>query len=113
VTGFTNFDQFSSSIPRGLPVCRADFEHNNAENQQFEAGFPEHPNGMASRAKSIVSAIPHKIRVFPFYFVWLGHWLLSGMSIANKSCIEVKIQSCCWSERHAFATGFISQYRIL
>jgi hypothetical protein len=39
VTGITGSDQLSLSFPRGVPVCRADFAHNNAENQQFEAGI--------------------------------------------------------------------------
>jgi hypothetical protein len=41
VTGLTNSDQFSSSLPRGVPVCSADFEHKNAENQQFGTGISE------------------------------------------------------------------------
>jgi hypothetical protein len=71
----------------------------------LEAGFPEPSNGMASWGRWMVSAILHKIRVFPFIFVWFDLFPLFGMSIASRSCIEVKMQACCRSERARFRHG--------
>jgi hypothetical protein len=39
VTGITGSNQSRLLLFRGVPVCSADFEHNNAENQQFGAGI--------------------------------------------------------------------------
>jgi hypothetical protein len=72
----------------------------------LKLGFLECPNRIAVPAKWIVFAILHEIRVFPLFFVWLDDLPLSGISIANRSCIEMKKQSCCRSDRARFRHRF-------